>query len=160
MCLKVKPTITEDRSSFKASQQPTSNNHTVKTKHAVSHELLLDILVMYWNLSFKSKLGIIVVTQRPVSSIHCKGGEARGMMGLRMGGAAVWGHWGGRVCSAESNVSPRYQNFFINEDTQTSEGRGWGFGTDEGAVCKHTSPPLRWLAVPDLTTCFLAAAPS
>lgn len=88
----------------------------------------------------------------------------RGLMGLRLGGAAAWlcrgwGHRGGRVCSAESNVSPRYQNFFINEDTQTSEGRGWGLGADEGAVCKHTSPPSSWLAVPDLTTCFLAAAP-
>lgn len=33
------------------------------------------------------------------------------------------GQRGGRVCSADSNVSPRYQNFFINEGTQTSEGR-------------------------------------
>ena len=90
-------------------------------------------------------------------------GETRGLTGRRLCGAAVWlcgarGHRGGRVCSAESNVSPRYQNFFINEGTQTSERRGWGLGADEGAVCKHTSPPQRWLAVPDLTTCFLAAA--
>jgi len=64
-------------------------------------------------------------------------------MGLRLGGAAVWlcrggGHGGGRVCSAESNVSPRYQNFFINEDTQTSEGRGWGSGAGEaGGLQTH-----------------------
>lgn len=65
------------------------------------------------------------------------------------------GQRGGRVCSADSNVSPRYQNFFINEGTQTSEGRGWGWsGPDEEAVCKHPSPALCWLAVPDLTTCF------
>ena len=65
----------------------------------------------------------------------------------------------GRVCSAESNVSPRYENFFISEDTQTSEdgvGVGWWARGLEGGVCKHTAPTAPLTSFSRLDDLFLA----
>lgn len=64
---------------------------------------------------------------------------------LWLGGAAAGqlrgrGHRAARVCSAESNVSPRYQNLFINKDTQTSEGQRWGSWCGRGGQSANTPP--------------------
>lgn len=85
-------------------------------------------------------------------------GPVRGLLGLRLGGETEWlcrgwGHRGGRACSAQSNVSPRYQNFLINEDTQISEGQvGVGEVND---LQTHLLAAAK-TRCSRLTTCFLA----